>query len=195
MDAASRLIVKQGYLPLAMEKLAQEAESSKGLLYVYFPTQYDLFNALLERELRALALSGLETAARVNDLDQSILLCAMLYFEHVAQYGPLLHILIADLYMADHIDAKVIQRLREMTQRLWRQAHKCLPLSVKEFEAALEMMAALPEEAGTLAFEKRVEPKAARELCHTLVLSSLRALRTPNDAIVSAGPRPGDPAR
>src|SRR3974377_1585752 len=113
MDAASYLVVKQGFLPVPIEALAQAADASKALVYAYFPTQYELFNALLEREMRALALGGLETAARVNDLDQSILLCAMLYFEHVAQYGPLLHILITDLYMAGHVDPKVIQQIME----------------------------------------------------------------------------------
>ena len=190
MDAASRLVVKQGFLPVPIEALAQAAEASKALVYAYFPTQYELFNALLEREMRALALGGLETAARVNDLDQSILLCAMLYFEHVAQYGPLLHILITDLYMAGQVEPKVIQQIKEMTLRLWRLAQKVLPLTAKEFEASLEMMTALPEEAGTLAYEKRMEPQAARELCHTLVLSSLRALRSPADALLRAGNGP-----
>jgi AcrR family transcriptional regulator len=186
MDAASRLIVRQGFLPLPIEALAQEAQSSKALVYTYFPTQYELFNALLEREMKALALGGLETAARVNDLDQSVLLCAMLYFEHVAQYGPLLHILIADLYMAERVEPAVIRRLKEITQRLWRLAQKSLPLTPKEFEAGLEMMAALPEESGTLAFERRMDTQTARELCHTLVLSSLRALRRPFDADIAS---------
>jgi AcrR family transcriptional regulator len=190
MDAASRLVVKQGFLPVPIEALAQAADASKALVYAYFPTQYELFNALLQREMRALALGGLETAARVNDLDQSILLCAMLYFEHVAQYGPLLHILITDLYMAGHVDPKVIQQIKEMTSRLWRLAQKALPLTAKEFESSMEMLTALPEEAGTLAYEKRMEPQAARELCHTLVLSSLRALRSPADALLDAGNGP-----
>src|SRR5580704_15312621 len=129
MDAASRLIVAQGFLPLPIEALAKEAMASKALVYAYFPTQYALFNGLLQREMRALALGGLETAARVNDLDQSILLCAMLYFEHVAQYGPLLHVLLTDLYMAGKIERKLLEQIRQMTQRLWQLARKDLALT------------------------------------------------------------------
>jgi AcrR family transcriptional regulator len=180
MDAASRLIVAQGFLPLPIEALAKDARASKALVYAYFPTQYALFNGLLQREMRALALGGLQTAARVNDLDQSILLCAMLYFEHVAQYGPLLHVLLTDLYMAEHVEPGVYRQIREMTQRLWQLARASLPLNEREFEASLEMIAAVPEEAGTLAYERRMDAQAARELCHTLVLSSLRALRAPH---------------
>jgi AcrR family transcriptional regulator len=179
MDAAAQLIVRQGYLPLPMEELAQRAQSSKALLYSYFPTQYDLFNALLLRELGALAAAGLTSAVQVGDLDESVLRCAMLYFEHVAQCGPLLHILITDLYMADRIDPAVRVQGKALAQRLWRLAQQSVPYSAAEFQAALEMMAAVPEEAGTLAFEKRLERQAARELCQTLVLSSLRALHSP----------------
>jgi len=190
MDAASRLIVSQGFLPVPIETLATDAQASKALVYAYFPTQYELFNALLQREMRALALGGLETAARVNDLDQSILLCAMLYFEHVAQYGPLLHILLTDLYMSEHVNAGVYRQIKEMTHRLWQLARQSLPLTEMEFEASLEMIAALPEEAGTLAYDHKMEAQAARELCHTLVLSSLRALRTPADRLPDADDAP-----
>ena len=54
MDAAAELIVKQGYLPLSIEALAQAASSSKALIYTYFATQYDLFNRLMSAKLPAL---------------------------------------------------------------------------------------------------------------------------------------------
>ena len=102
LDAAAQLILEQGYLPLPIERLARTAGSSKALIYTYFPTQYQLFNALLERELGSLSTAGLITASQVGDLDQAAVLCGMLYFEHVARSGPLLQILTADLYMSGH---------------------------------------------------------------------------------------------
>ena len=58
MDAAVELIVRQGYLRLSIEALAQAASSSKALIYTYFATQYDLFNTLLQREITGLATAG-----------------------------------------------------------------------------------------------------------------------------------------
>src|SRR5919205_3358996 len=75
LDAAARLVVVQGYLPLPVEQLARTAGTSKALIYTYFPTQYLLFNALLERETQSLALAGFETASQVEDLDQAAILC------------------------------------------------------------------------------------------------------------------------
>ena len=39
----------------------------------------------------------------IADLDQAAQLCAIMYYEHVALSGPLLHILMTDLYMKGHI--------------------------------------------------------------------------------------------
>jgi AcrR family transcriptional regulator len=185
MDAAVELIVRQGYLPLSIEALAQAASSSKALIYTYFATQYDLFNRLMEREIGALATSGVETAAQVRELEPAAVLCGMLYFEYVAQRGPLLHILMTDLYMAEHIDPEATHIGRVILRRLVRLARSTLKLSEKQILAAIEMIAAIPEEAGSLAYHKELDSATARQLCHALMLSSVRALRSPGRVTIS----------
>jgi AcrR family transcriptional regulator len=184
LDAAAILIVEQGFLPLPIERLARAAGTSKALIYTYFPTQYDIFNSLLQRELTALTIAGLDTASRVKDLDQAVLLCAMLYFEHVAQSGPLLHILITDLYMAGHIHRDVTQVGEAMLGRLTRIARDSLALSEKEILAVLEMVAVVPQNTGSLVFYREIEPAVARQVCHTLVLSCLATLRSMSGSTV-----------
>jgi len=185
MNAAAKLIVKQGYLPLSIEALAQAASASKALIYTYFATQYELFNRLLEREIAGLAGAGVETAARLSDLEPAAILCGMLYFEYVAQRGPLLHILMTDLYMAEHVDLEATRVGRTLLRRLVRLARRSLKLSDKQILAAIEMIAAIPEEAGSLAFHKELDPATARQLCHALILSSVRALRSPGRITIS----------
>jgi AcrR family transcriptional regulator len=185
MDAAAELIVKQGYLPLSIEALAQAASSSKALIYTYFATQYDLFNRLMQREIAVLAAGGVETAARVGELMPAAVLCGMLYFEYVAKRGPLLHILMTDLYMTEHIDPEATRIGRAILRRLVRLARKSLELSEKQILAAIEMIAAIPEEAGTLAYQEEMDAATARHLCHSLMLSSLRALRSPGRVTIS----------
>jgi AcrR family transcriptional regulator len=185
MDAAAKMIVKQGYLPLSIEALARAADASKALVYTYFATQYDLFNGLLRREIAGLAGAGVETAARLSDLEPAAILCGMLYFEYVAQRGPLLHILITDLYLAEHIDPQATRVGQAILRRLVRLARKALKLSEKEILAAIEMIAAIPEEAGSLAFHKELDSPTARQLCHALLLSSVQALRSPGRVTIS----------
>jgi len=185
MDAAAALIVKQGYLPLSIEALAQAASASKALVYTYFATQYDLFNSLLQREIAGLAGAGVETAAQVSGLEPAALLCGMLYFEYVAQRGPLLHILMTDLYMADHVELAATRAGQAILRRLVRLARTTLELSKKEILAAIEMIAAIPEEAGSLAYYEELDSATARKLCHALVLSSVRALGSPGRVTIS----------
>lgn len=179
LDAAARMVVEQGYLPLPIEQLGRLAGASKALVYAYFPTQYALFNALLEREFQGLALAGFDTASRIGDLDQAAQLCAIMYYEHVARSGPLLHILMTDLYMTDHIEPRLLQQRDAVMQRLLALAAAELPLSEAEIVAATEMMTAIPEEAGRLVFHDELDPTTARQICNGLIASGLKALRAP----------------
>jgi AcrR family transcriptional regulator len=184
LESAAKMIVEQGYLPLPLEQLARHAGASKALIYAYFPTQFDLFNTLLDREMQSLAVGGLDTASRVEDLDQAAVLCAMLYFEHVARNGPLLNILMTDLYMAGHFDAKVLQSRDMIVKRLTDLAVKVMPWSDQEISAAIEMMTAIPDEAGRLVFHKELDQTTARQICHGLIVSSLKALKAPDKVMI-----------
>ena len=170
---------------MPLEQLARMAGASKALIYTYFPTQYTLFNSLLDRELRSLALAGLDTASQVNDLEQAAILCGMLYFEHVARCGPLLHILMTDLYMSGHVDRPILETCEGALARLTRLATNVLPLTAAEIRAAIEMMTSIPEESGRLVFHEELDRTTARQICHGLIVSSLKALHSP-DRVLSA---------
>ena len=173
------MVVGQGYLPLPIEQLGRAAGASKALVYTYFPTQYALFNALLDREFKSLTLAGFETASRIGDLDQAAQLCAILYYEYVARSGPLLHILMTDLYMKNRIEPALQQQRDVVMQRLLALARPSLPLTEAEIIASFEMIAAIPEEAGRLVFHGELDPTTARQICNGLIASSLKALRAP----------------
>lgn len=163
-----------------MERLATEAGVSKALVYSYFATPHDLFNAVLEREMTALLQGGLATAARVADLDQAAVLCAMFYFEYVCRSGPLLQILLSDRYLAGRRAPRALQMRSALCRRLTRLASATLPLSRRDILAALEMLIAIPEEAGRLVFHREIDAAVARQTCQSLMVSSLRALRAPD---------------
>jgi AcrR family transcriptional regulator len=186
VDAAARMIVVQGFLPLPMEGLAKSVGISKALIYAYFPDPHALFNHLLERELKGLLTGGLDIASQVPDIEQAAVLCSMLYFEHVARLGPLLNILLSDRYMSGHIEHRLLRQRNLIMQRLARQAAKELRLSKGEAMAAMEMLSAIPEETGRLAFSGQVDTLAAQQTCRQMIISSVRALRDPDRALAIA---------
>jgi AcrR family transcriptional regulator len=184
LDAAAQLIVEQGFLPLPLERLARMAKVSKALIYAYFPTQHDLFNALLTREIGTLKAAGLDAASRRKKLEDAAVDCTMIYFDHVAEHGPLLHILFSDLFMSGRIDRTLLRERDAIARRVARLARRVLGLTAKEAIASVNMVLAMPEEAGTLVFSKEADPGMVRELCRTLTLSALKALKA-----TARGPR------
>jgi len=183
LDAAAGIVVKQGFLPVSIEQVAKVAGTSKALVYTYFPSQFDIFNALLDRELTALLSMGLDTASRVHDLEQAAELSAVLYFEHVVRAGPLLHILVDDRYMRGHADRHLSALRVAVLHRLARRACRTMKLPPREVLAAIQMMTSIPEESGRMVFHGELEHAIARQICRSLVLSSLQALRAPGDAL------------
>jgi len=178
LDAAARLAVEQGFLPLPMERLARAANVSKALIYAYYPTQYDLLNALLARELDALSTAGLEAASHGKVLEAVTLDCVMLYFDHVLRWGPLLHILLSDRYLVGRLDRQTMRKRDRMVRRIARLAGRTMRLSAKEIVAGINLILAIPEEAGALAFHRELDLRVARDLCRTLSLSGLAGLKS-----------------
>jgi AcrR family transcriptional regulator len=183
IEAAATLTVELGYLPLPIEQLAAKSGVSKALFYTYFPDQYALFNRLLERELTSLLAGGLDIASQVTDIEQAAPLCGTLYFDHVAHSGPLLHILMADRYMAGRVERRLLRLRNAILRRLARTWRLTAKLAKPETLAAIEMMIAIPEEAGRLVFTKELDINVGRQLCRTLITSSLQALGAP-DAVL-----------
>jgi AcrR family transcriptional regulator len=183
IESAAHMIVQQGYLPLPIEQLAKNSGVSKALFYTYFADQYALFNGLLERELNDLLAGGLDLASQVKDIDQAAVLSGTLYFEHVARCGPLLHILMADRYMAGHVERRLLRLRNFVLLRLARNARPTIKLSKAEMLAAVEMIIAIPEEAGRLAFTQELDVNVGRQLSRTLIASAMQSLRDP-DAVL-----------
>jgi len=183
LDAALALLDAGGAGAASIRRIAAAVGVAPNAVYTYFPEQYALFNSVLERELTALVAGGLDTASQVRDLDQAAVLCAMIYFEHVARTGPLLNILMSDRYMSGRIERRLVRLRNVVLRRLIQLAAASLPLSKKEILAAIEMMIAIPEEAGRLVFHEELDAAVARQICQSLILSSLQALRAPDAAL------------
>jgi hypothetical protein len=110
-------------------------------------------------------------------------LSGTLYFEHVARCGPLLHILMADRYMAGHVERRLLRLRNSVLLRLARNARPTIKLSKAEMLAAVEMIIAIPEEAGRLVFTQELDVNVGRQLSRTLIASAMQSLRDP-DAVL-----------
>lgn len=177
MDAAAELVLAQGYLPLSLEKLAARVGVSKGLIYEYFPTQADLFAALVGDELNALASAGLEAAAAGADLVAAAQSSADLYLRHIAERGPVAHFVLRDGYMKGRVMRMEVRVRDRLLRRFARGARRELRLPPDEATAAVVLVLAIPEEMGRLVWQGDMPLERGRELTAQLVASSIAALR------------------
>jgi AcrR family transcriptional regulator len=173
LDVADRLVVEAGALPISMKKVGDLMGSSRALVYAYFPDPDRLAEAVLDRHMTWLAEAGVEGAAASGEFGQRALGCARVYLDHIARHGPIVHISARDLPVAR-------QGLRPhvaLLGRLARSARRDLRLSAHEALVLLELLVAIPEEAGRLVFEKALDLESAHELCGRLLASSIDAVR------------------
>lgn len=177
VEAAARLVVDQAYLPLQPERLAAAVGVSKALIYGYFPDQHDLFNAVLADEFAALADAGIEVASQSGSLEQTALACAELYFHHVCARGPVVHVVLRDVYMVRRVDPAVAAVRDRIVRRLARQVRRELSLPPEETVGAITLATTIPEDAGRLVWQGELSPEAGLELCRRLTGAALAALR------------------
>jgi len=95
VDAAERIFFNKGFEHATMNNVAEEAEFSKGALYLYFHSKNELYMAILQRSLLILknkmtkllnnnTLSGIEKFAKIADIFITF------SYEHPNHYNSLL---------------------------------------------------------------------------------------------------------
>ena len=90
LDAADRLLARDGYPQMSMDDLARETGISTGIIYVHFPSKADVILAHIDR-IAVRVLQGLERIAAgsgsaVDKLRQMIAYRVMYRFDSVQHY-------------------------------------------------------------------------------------------------------------
>ena len=175
LDSAAQLLIDQGVLPIPPEALARHLGVGRPLIYSYFPRQADLFNALLRRALDSV-LAPLAAAADLPKALDCARQCAEAYFEHVAEQGPLLHILFSDPYAFRQLEPGLLQARSALVRRLASRLRIETGLPTRDVLGSLNLLLALAEEAGILAFRGQIDRALGRQLSGALVVGALEEL-------------------
>lgn len=176
LDAARRALLAQGYLPLALERLAADVGVSKALIYSYFPDQTELFNAILAEDFARLEAAGLGGAADLADLEAAAQACAEIYFRHICAHGPAIHVILRDQYMRRRLDRAVAAARDRIALRLARRAARVFGLPPAEAVGAFTLALAVPEEAGRLVWQGEIAAESGLELCQRLAVAAVQGL-------------------
>jgi AcrR family transcriptional regulator len=174
LDVADKLVIEAGALPISMKKVGDLMGASRALVYAYFPDPDRLAEAVLERQMRWLSEAGLDAAMGAGEFGARAAACADLYLEHVARRGQIIHIAVRDLPRAR---SGVARAHIAVLGRLARAARRDLRLNAHEALVLLELLVAIPEEAGRLVFEGALDLENAQALCARLLTGSIDSVR------------------
>lgn len=173
LDAAERLILEIGALPIPMKRVSDLTGSSRALVYAYFSDPDQLARAVLARQVERLIAGGLSTGGVGEAFAARIEHASLRYLRHIARYGPIIPIIQRDL------PAGGAERdgLQKVLADLARSARGELQFTPHEAVVFLELVSALPEEAGRLVFAGELDVVEAEALCARLVGAALASVQ------------------
>lgn len=142
LDAADRLLAREGYRQMTMDDLARETGLTKGVIYLYFPGKADVILAHIDRIAEGV-LHGLEhiaasSAPAAEKIRQMIVLRVMYRFESVQHYPEAVPDVVHDLGSA----------LVEQREKHFAAEAKILAKVLEQAEGAI---AVEPQERGAIA--------------------------------------------
>ncbi len=100
-----------------------------------------------------------------------------MYFDIVADRGPLLHILLADPLLNQGQTSHVTARTGLLLLPLVRRLRDAFGISAREANIIVQLVITLPEEAGKQVFQGSSARERARRLCADTVEATLSALQ------------------
>nr|WP_295106492.1 hypothetical protein [uncultured Caulobacter sp.] len=176
LDIADGLVIETSGLPISMKRVGDAMGASRALVYAYFPDADQLAEAVLERRMQWLAAAGLGAALDAGEFGARAAAGAGIYLDHVARHGPVVHVAVRDLPRARVRGGKARAHVSAIA-RLARAARRDLRLSAHEALVLIELLVAIPEEAGRLVFEGALELAEAQALCARLLTSAIDSVR------------------
>lgn len=175
--AAAELIAETRSLPLSMHEIGERIGASRALVYAHFSDQSAIVEAVLAHHLAALESSGLDPATRNAPIAVRGTRSAAVYLRHVAAHGPVLHVILRDAPHGAALPQGATRSRNRALRALAGQARRELQLSTAEAIILVELLIAIPDELGRLAYAGELELEDALAICERLVRSGIEALR------------------
>ncbi len=94
IDAAEKLFFSRGLETTTMDEVAEQAELSKGTLYLYFKNKEDLYLAVNARGLRIMTKMIRESTAKANDSLEKIVATGKAYYHFYKTYPDYFNLLL-----------------------------------------------------------------------------------------------------
>ena len=187
LQVAAGIVVREGLTSVSMQRVADEAGVSKGLVYNYFPSCQALLYQLLRSETTAIHEKQVAAARGVTDFVELLRVVTRVYLRHVAEHGHLLRPLMAEPSLMAELEREH-RTARPRAVRLFsRLMHAQYRIPLSEAVAASDILMDLSGAAARRMQETGESPDYLEDLCVQLVLTGVNGLKRGLVRRVSAG--------
>lgn len=186
LQVAATIVVRDGLTSINMQRVAEEAGVSKGLVYNYFPSRQILLYELLRRETSTIHDKQVAAARGVKDFVELLRVVTGVYLRHVAEHGHLLRPLMAEPSLTAELEREN-RTVRPRAIRLFsRLMHDQYGIPLPDAVAASDILMDLSGAAARRMQETGESPDYLEDLCVQLVLTGVEGLTRGLDRHASA---------
>jgi AcrR family transcriptional regulator len=177
LQAAARIIVKEGFEALTMESLAAHAGVSKGLGYAYFENAEEVALALFDQEIASMYQTVGDAMNAQAPFEKRVRAAISVYLDIIDERGALIAIL-QNRLSGRRLRKNVRARLGRFFELWARHIRAALKPSRADAEILTTMVLSLCDSIGRSVGAGRASRRDAEELCVAFVLAGLTVATT-----------------
>jgi AcrR family transcriptional regulator len=162
---------------VSMKDIGDAVGASRALVYAYFPDQFQLLDAILERHVATLSESGIVAIVGDGTLIERATGAASFYLRHIVENGATLEIVLREAPIARQLNGEATRFRGRIYRRLANIIRIEMKMGAHEALALVQLLAVIPEEAGRMVVSGVLTIEEALELSNRLIGSSNDALR------------------
>jgi AcrR family transcriptional regulator len=176
LSFAARIVTRDGLTGMSMERVAREAQVSKGLVYNYFGDCQTLLCGLLRRELDAIWHKQVDATRDVRSFDGLVRITTRVYLQHVAEHGELLRPLLAEPSLAGEVGKERTPNRASVVQVFAKRMVRAYGMPLEAALAACDLLLDLSPAASRRMMETGESPEYLEELIVQLVHGAAQAV-------------------
>lgn len=176
LDAAARIITRDGISDLSLERLGHEAGVSKSLVYKHFNSSQELMRELLKREMKTLQRRHLEAAETAETIEELVRNITHTYLSYIKERGLIIERLQSEPSVSDMHDPTDYGRVTsvEYLAEIIAQ-HYSIPRELAR--AATDISFGLPSAAGHYLLSHDMPLSEVEDLTVSMILGSITGLQ------------------
>lgn len=175
LDCAAAIVAHEGVSAVTMDRIAQDSNVSRSLIYVYFKNVTELLRALYLRETLALRERQREESAKLDDFEEYVHCLTRLFLEHVHEKGDFMSKLMHEPSITTVLQSNFSDARRNASLAIAKRIAKEHAIPVSLAARLADMLMGLTARAGDQVQQFGLPFEQATDLVVAMLLGAVEA--------------------